>query len=46
MEAANSLEMLLQCLALAAGQERAAILAAFAIPYDQFPPLEIQILHS
>ena len=46
MEAANSLEMLLQRLAQASGQQRAAILSAFAIPYCQLPPLEIQILHS
>jgi hypothetical protein len=46
MEAANSLEMLLERLALAPGQQRAAILSALAIPYCQLPTLEIQILHS
>ena len=43
MKAANNLEMLLQRLALAAGQQRAAILTTFAIPYGQNPLLEIQI---
>ncbi len=46
MEVANILEMPFQSLALASGQQRAAILAAFAIPYCQLPPLKIQILHS
>ena len=46
MEAANMLEMPFQSLALASGQQRKAILAAFAIPHCQHSPLKIQILHS
>jgi hypothetical protein len=46
MEAANILEMPAQSLAQALGQQRAAILAAFAISHCQLPPLKIQILHS
>ena len=38
METANSLEVPFQSLALASGQQRAAILAAIAIPYCQLPP--------
>jgi hypothetical protein len=46
MEAANILEVPFQSLTLASGKQRAAILATFAIPYCQLPPLKIQILHS
>ncbi len=41
MEAANVLEMPIQSLALACGQQRKAILATFAIPNCQFLPLKI-----
>ncbi|MFZ0407341.1 MAG: hypothetical protein WAM11_04420, partial [Cyanobium sp.] len=43
MEAANILWVPFQSLALASGNQRVAILAAFAIPYCQLPPLKIQI---
>jgi hypothetical protein len=46
MEVANILVVPFQCLALASGQQRTAILAAFANPYCQLPSLKIQILHS
>ena len=43
MQAAHMLEMLLQCLALACRQQRAAIFAAFAIPHGQLLARKVQV---